>query len=168
MLHRIIICVLSCIIIAALVSGCASGPRIGSLAPAFTSVDLAGRPVASQDSDGNVLVLYFWATWCAPCAVSGPGMQRIHQRYQSDGRVSVIGVHYDDKGNPEEYTSGHGYGFTVIPRGGEVVRAYGIKKIPAIVVVGRGGTVLHNQVGYGEGDDETIAALIDAHLRSVE
>ena len=146
--------------------GCASGPKVGSRAPSFEAVDDAGRDISLAGYGGKVVVMYFWATWCAPCVVSGPAMQELHERYRRNPDVVVVGVHYDDRGDPGGYMKKNGYTFECIPDGTDVVARYGIKKIPSFVIVGSDGVVLHNQVGFAAGDEKQFERLIDAHLGS--
>jgi thiol-disulfide isomerase/thioredoxin len=50
-------------------------------APAFTLKDLEGNTVSLSDFKGKIVVIDFWATWCAPCKASFPAMQKILQRH---------------------------------------------------------------------------------------
>jgi peroxiredoxin len=144
--------------------GCASGPKVGSRAPSFEAVDDAGHDVSLAGYEGKVVVMYFWATWCAPCAVSGPAVQKLHARYSQNADVVVVGVHYDNKGDPAAHNEKNGYTFEIIPDGREVVARYGIKKIPSFVIVGADGVVLRSQVGYSGGDEQEFERIIDTHL----
>jgi thiol-disulfide isomerase/thioredoxin len=122
--------------------------------------------VSLADYDGKVVVLYFWATWCAPCAISGPAIQDLHVRYGHNGKAAVVGVHYDDRGDAVGYQKKQGYTFDVIPDGRDVVSKFGIKKIPSFVIVGDDGTVLLNQIGFVEGDEVEFERVINAHIES--
>jgi len=65
----------------------ATGDRV----PAFGMQDLQGRPVEFADLAGRVVVLNFWATWCAPCRREIPLLNQIHARYVAAG-ATVLGV----------------------------------------------------------------------------
>jgi peroxiredoxin len=143
----------------AVLAGCAAGPKTGSQAPGFSALDSKGRSVSLADYHANTLVLYFWAVWCAPCATSGPEIQALHEEFK-DEDVAVLGVHFDGSGDPHRYMIEHQYTFDLIPDGTSVAKAYGVNKIPQIVVVGGDGTVIHRQIGFAEGDGETIASLL--------
>jgi len=57
--------------------------------------DLRGEPQPLEQHRGKIVVLNFWATWCAPCLEEMPLLAGIHRRYQSRG-VVVIGASADD------------------------------------------------------------------------
>lgn len=61
----------------------------------FTLKDVNGRDVTLSASKGKVILLDFWATWCAPCKIMIPGFVELYEKYQSRGFV-VLGVSVDD------------------------------------------------------------------------
>jgi peroxiredoxin len=61
----------------------------------FTLKDINGRDVALTDYKGKVILLDFWATWCAPCKIEIPGFVELYKKYKSSGFV-VLGVSMDD------------------------------------------------------------------------
>src|SRR5215467_8237023 len=77
-------------------SGCYSGTKpahIGAAAPNFTVQD-ADRKVSLSDLRGKIVVLNFWATWCAPCVEEMPSLVRMQQRLKNNG-VDVLAVSVD-------------------------------------------------------------------------
>lgn len=149
------------LMIALLTAGCASGPPVGKGAPAFKAVDLQGNALTQKTLENKVTLLYFWATWCAPCAVSGPSIEKLQQRYAGAADVAIVGVHYNPSTLVPSYVAEHHYTFTVIPDGSSVAKAFQISKIPSFVLMDRSGTVILNQVGFAAEDEEKFAALID-------
>lgn len=67
------------------------GIQKGQLAPDFELVDLQGNPVKLSDFKGKRVLLNFWATWCPPCRVEMPHMQKFYDDYQSED-VVILGV----------------------------------------------------------------------------
>jgi peroxiredoxin len=61
----------------------------------FALRDVAGNEVRLADYRGQVIVLDFWATWCAPCRVAIPDLVELYERYRDRGLV-VLGVSVDD------------------------------------------------------------------------
>ena len=52
----------------------------GDLAPEFSVVTEEGKTLTRSDFGGKVLILNFWASWCAPCREETPSMEQLHQR----------------------------------------------------------------------------------------
>ena len=90
-------------------SGCYSGtrpPRIGTAAPDFTVKD-SDHSVSLSQLKGQVVVLNFWATWCAPCVEEVPSLVQMQQRMKSKG-VTVLAVSIDvDEGNYKRFVRDH-------------------------------------------------------------
>jgi thiol-disulfide isomerase/thioredoxin len=61
----------------------------------FTLTDVEGRRVRLVEYRGRVVLVNFWATWCAPCKKEIPWLNELHVRYREQGLV-VIGVSVDD------------------------------------------------------------------------
>lgn len=62
-----------------------------SPAPAFESKAINGRTVRLADFKGKVVLLNFWATWCAPCRAEMPELVKLQREYEARG-LQVIGV----------------------------------------------------------------------------
>ena len=84
-------------------------------APDFELKSLDGRTVKLSDFHGKVVVLNFWATWCAPCRVETPWLVDFYRQYKEQG-LEVVGVSMDD-GNQEhvaEFVKEMGINYTVL------------------------------------------------------
>jgi peroxiredoxin len=68
---------------------------VGELAPDFTRTDQQGRPYTLSDQRGKVVLLNFWATWCAPCREEMPVFSRWQRSYGARG-LAIVGVSMDD------------------------------------------------------------------------
>jgi len=74
--------------------------REGGPAPEFVLTTDAGRRITPQSFGGKVLVLNFWATWCAPCIQEIPSLDAFQKRFKGSG-VVVLAVSVDK--NVEKY-----------------------------------------------------------------
>lgn len=71
----------------------AAEPKVGASLPALSGL----MPGASlPKTAGKVVLVDFWASWCAPCKASFVTLSRLHQKYASKGLV-IIGVGVDDE-----------------------------------------------------------------------
>lgn len=150
-----------------ILSGCSGGPGAGEAAPAFSAMDSAGQTVELASYEGKVTVLDFWATWCGPCRKAMPHVQALHERYEENADVAIVGVHFDANyraATPSDYFEKNGYTFDLIPDGRAVSEAYGVSAVPTFVVIGADGTIVHRQTGFSKGDVDQFASIIDDQL----
>ena len=153
--------------VSAVLAGCSSGPQAGEAAPAFSAMNSEGQNVELASYAGKVTVLDFWATWCGPCRKAMPHVQDLHERYEDNLNVAVVGVHFDTNyraGNPADYFDEKGYTFDMIPDGSGISELYGISSLPSFVVIDESGTIIHRQRGFGASDVDAFAEIIDAQL----
>jgi cytochrome c biogenesis protein CcmG/thiol:disulfide interchange protein DsbE len=68
---------------------------IGDVAPDFSRVDVYGKQVKLSELRGGLVLLNFWATWCAPCREEMPEFSRWQRAYGAKG-LRIIGVSMDD------------------------------------------------------------------------
>lgn len=74
-------------------------------APEFSRMDLAGKEIDLRAFRGKVVLLNFWATWCAPCQLELPRFAAWQSEYGSAG-LQVIAVSMDDDASPVRATAG--------------------------------------------------------------
>ena len=72
---------------------------VNSQAPEIARADLNGRRIALKNLRGKVVLLNFWATWCAPCLIEMPIFSKWQQQYEASG-LQVIGISMDDDAAP--------------------------------------------------------------------
>lgn len=84
---------------ACLVLSSLAGPGLTGPAPDFTRADLTGKSIHLADYRGKVVLLNFWATWCAPCLAEIPTFARWQKQYGSSG-LQILGVSMDDDSQP--------------------------------------------------------------------
>jgi peroxiredoxin len=79
----------------AMASGASAAPRVGQPAPDFTATTFGGKAVRLADLKGDVVVLNFWATWCAPCRRELPLLESYFEQDSKYG-LQVLAVATED------------------------------------------------------------------------
>jgi len=131
-------------------SGCYGGsrpPRIGTAAPDFIVQD-ADHKVELRDFQGKVVVLNFWATWCAPCVEEIPSLTQLQDRFKNKG-LAVVGVSVDvDNDGYHKFLKDHNVDFlTVRDPDQKTNDLYGTFKFPETYIIDRKGIVRRKFIG---------------------
>jgi peroxiredoxin len=118
-------------------------------APTITVTTIDGTTIDETDLDGQVVVLSFWATWCLPCRVEMPALQKLHERYADDGLVVLgLGTDTHDRAAVETFMAEREITFPVAPASPEIRAAFGgIDRLPTTIIVDRQGMIRHQVVG---------------------
>ncbi len=117
---------------------------------AFTPVG-ADRKLSIQNLRGKVVVLDFWATWCAPCRAEMPKLKALYEKYQAKG-LEIIGVSLDrDEDELTKYVKAQALRWpqAVGPDARGLAEQWGVEGIPAVFVLDRQGR-LHTLNGRGK------------------
>ncbi len=139
----------------------------GSNAPEWTLRDAAGVQHRLADYKGQVVVLDFWATWCKPCTMAMPGVQKLHDDFAKRG-VRVFGVNVsDEEGAGPAYMKANGFTYGLLLHGEDVARTYGVTGIPVFCIIGGDGKVLDYAVGFSPDNEERFAEVIEAELKKL-
>ncbi|MGH7382042.1 MAG: redoxin domain-containing protein [Candidatus Methylomirabilales bacterium] len=142
-------------------------PEVGYLAPDFSLPSLGGQTVRLSDLRGKAVLLNFWATWCAPCRLEMPTMDKAYQEYKSRG-LEVLAVSLDagSKSAVKNFMNELKLSFPVIlDPDMEVLRLYRMVGIPASFLIDKQGIVRHREVGYRDWTDPESRRLLEAILR---
>jgi peroxiredoxin len=113
----------------------------GELAPDFELQGLDSKIYHLSDFRGKVVLLNFWATWCVPCVLEMPGLERLHQALQAKG-FTVLSVNMDDGGDEKvkKFVESYGLNFGIL-RDPKYAAAdkFGVTGFPESFIIDRSG-----------------------------
>lgn len=125
------------------------GNAAAKSAPNFELKALNGGTVKLSDFRGRVLVLNFWATYCAPCRVEMPWLIDFYQRYKAQG-LEIVGVSMDDVDQKQvnAFAKEMNVNYTILLGNHSVGAAYGgVRFLPQTFLIDRDGQIVTNLIG---------------------
>ena len=139
----------------------------GQRGPAFRVAMLTGGEATLDTWKGKLVILNFWATWCTPCTIEMPSLERLWRVYRDRGLV-VLGVSVD-RGAPraliDPYLKNLDLTFPILldPHM-EAANSWKVPGVPATFVIRPGGEVTGMVIGFREWDSKEMRALLESLL----
>jgi cytochrome c biogenesis protein CcmG/thiol:disulfide interchange protein DsbE len=126
----------------------APSPLIGRTAPDFTLSQFDGKPFTLSTLRGQVVVVNFWASWCAECHTEQSALNQAWQRFQASG-VVVVGVNFQDTTDDAiDYVRKAGISYPVVEDSdSRTALAYGLRGVPETFVIDRTGRIADRVIG---------------------
>lgn len=142
----------------------ADAPHAPAFMPSFELRDLQGRRVSSSRFKGKVLMVDFWASWCAPCVKEMPHFQALYEKYQKKG-LEIIGITLDvEPADVRKVMDETGARYTILfaDEEGRIQEAFGVEGIPTTFLIDRKGRIREKIVGfaYQEEFEEILEGLL--------
>ncbi len=126
----------------------------GQPAKDFALPDLDGKVHKLSEHKGSVVLLDFWATWCGPCRMTMPLVDKLEREYRARGLVVYSINLREDRDKALAYIRKQGYGMTtLLDTTGTTADAYQVNGIPALFVIGKDGRIATQMVGVQQEED---------------
>lgn len=142
----------------------------GSQAPAFLVTNVrTGKPASLADYRGKVILLNIWATWCDPCRLEMPSLEKLNSRLKgTDFRIVAVSVDKDGPDVVMKFVNELGLHFDILQdRTGTIQTTLQTTGVPESFVIDRNGVIIKKVIGAAEWDapvnEALIARLLDAH-----
>ncbi|HET8760487.1 MAG TPA: TlpA disulfide reductase family protein [Nitrospiria bacterium] len=126
----------------------AAPPQIGKPAADFSLLDTTEQNVRLSALRGRPVLLTFWATWCEPCKIEMPEIQKAYERFKTDGFV-VLAVNFGEKAEKARaYAETNGLTFPVlVDRRANVASQYSVVSLPVSLFIDADGVVQERVFG---------------------
>jgi thiol-disulfide isomerase/thioredoxin len=136
---------------------CLAGLKPGDALPDLASFKLEGK--LPDSLKGQVILLDFWASWCAPCKSSFPAMEELNAKYRDKG-FTIIAVSVDeDPENMQQFLKPMKISFTVVRDAQQkLVAAADVPTMPTSFLIDRSGKIRFVHAGFER--DETIPKYV--------
>jgi peroxiredoxin len=135
---------------AAPASAAPPSPRQGFAAPDFTLETLDGSLLTLSELRGRPVMLNLWASWCLPCRVEMPAIERVYQRHREDGLV-VVGLNVtsqDSETAARAFVQEFGLTFPIVlDRDGAASARYELMGLPSTYFIDRDGIIRQVIIG---------------------
>lgn len=143
-----------------------SDPPVPAPSVAFQALD--GAAASLPDFRGRVVLVNFWATWCAPCVAEMPALERLHRALAEEG-LAVLAISQDRGGaavvNPFLARIDLQHLPVYLDAKGVLGRAFALKGLPTTFLLDREGRVLAGLVGPAEWDSPEALDFIRHYLQ---
>jgi thiol-disulfide isomerase/thioredoxin len=117
-------------------------------APDFTLTDLNNETVSLSDFEGKNVYLNFWASWCGPCKLEMPDIEKIYQEYQ-DRDLVVLAVNVgENQSKVQAFMNANEFNFPVLlDLQGKAAKTYKVSSIPVSIFINKEGIIVNKKIG---------------------
>ncbi|RIX54077.1 TlpA family protein disulfide reductase [Paenibacillus nanensis] len=124
-------------------SASAFKPKAGFQAAAFELPDLNEQMVEIGGKGEKLTFVNFWASWCGPCELEAPDLQKLHENYGD--RMTLLGVNatkFDKERAARQFVEEHGFTFPILmDRPGDVTELYKVNTFPTSFLIDSEGVI---------------------------
>lgn len=133
--------------------------------PDFSLTDSRGKTWQLSSLQGNVVMLNFWASWCAPCRKEMPLLEALHQDF-NDKNFILLAINTESQvEEAQALLQTMQLTFPVLwDKDGAVVKLLGVNAMPTTLVIDRQGELRFINRGYRPGDEDKYRQQVEALL----
>ena len=155
--------------IAVILIGCDSGTKkakVPKVVPNFSLTSLDGTPLTKDNLKGKVVILDFWATWCAPCRAAIPHLVSLYKTYKDQG-LEVIGVNLDqgDRSDVVDFVKRNQIPYPIaIGTNNSITKDLGnISSLPTMILLSKQSSIEFKVVGF----NAEISSKLESKLKKL-
>ncbi len=154
------------LLLSLMTAGSALALDVGSTAPDFTLKSRSGENIKLSEQRGDVVMINFWASWCAPCRQEMPLLEELHDRYADLG-FTLLGVNVEEDSSAAlDLLKEIPVTFPVLfDSRNDVSKRYNVVAMPTTVILDRDGNVRYVHKGYLPGYEDEYRKQIKELIR---
>ncbi|MFC2158748.1 TlpA family protein disulfide reductase [Acidobacteriota bacterium] len=120
----------------------------GEKSPSFELTGIDGEKISSDDFDGKVVLINFWATWCGPCRQEIPDFIEAYKEMKNKGLVIVGLAVADSENRVKSFVERNKINYPIAMASDDVVQAFSPGEfIPTTIVLDSEGNIIDKHVG---------------------
>lgn len=144
--------------------------KVGQQTPAFEFYTDKDKTATIDSYKGKIVLLNFFATWCPPCRLELPRVQKeIWEKYKDNPKFALFVFGREqgwDKVLPFKETNN--YTFPILPdEGRKIFSLFATQSIPRNVVLDENGKIIYQSIGYSEKDFAELLKVLDTHINKL-
>lgn len=128
----------------------------------FETENLNGDTIMLSDFRGKVVFLNFWATWCVPCLLEMPAMDRLNKMMAGKPFKMLVVNQAESQERIEAFLARRKFKFSfeiLLDRLGEIGGTYGVDRLPLSYIIDQNGFVIQRAIGAREWDSQDAVKL---------
>lgn len=142
--------------------------KVGDKAPLFTCKTIDGKTIDISKLQGKIVMINFFATWCGPCNLELPVMQKnIWDKYKnrSDFELIILGREHNEA-EVSKFVKGKGFTMPFAPDPErKIFSLYATQSIPRNIIIGKDGKIIFQSIGFTPEEFKEIENLLAEKLK---
>ncbi len=132
----------------------------------FILRDLSGTKVSLEDHRGKIVFLNFWATWCPPCRIEMPSMEKLYTHFK-DNDFTMLAINIRERiRQVKAFKKKFKLNFPILlDSDGKVATAYAARRIPVTYLIDREGYLIGTVLGARDWASRDAFALIEELIK---
>lgn len=127
-------------------------------------IDIKGNRVNFKESEGRVVLINFWATWCPPCIAEMPSLHDLYADYK--GKVDFYFVSNEEVKTIKDFLEKNNYSFNVHIPVTQYPKMFDVSSIPRTFLIDRQGQIVVDKTGAANWNSNKIRSTIDDLIKN--
>ncbi|OUS02575.1 thiol-disulfide oxidoreductase [Flavobacteriales bacterium 33_180_T64] len=126
--------------------------------------DISGNDFDFNTTEGKVIVINFWATWCPPCIAEMSSLEALYQNYKSNDNVVFLFISSEETAVLYEFLTHRDYSFPVFQSKSNYPKEFNVSAIPRTFILDKNGAIVIDKSGAADWNSERVITTIDKLL----